>query len=256
NKTFFFGDYEGFRSRTGVTETSNVPLLPWRSGNFQSYLTGQNFTDPCTGAVYDTGQLFDPTTTRQVTCTNGTTGYARSPIAYNGQANVVNPAQIVAAAANVAPLFPAPNAGGTLFTWSPSLAYDFNQFDVKIDHYWGSHDTISGRYAYRDTPPYGIPNLPGQIGQGIASNSRQQGFTIADTHLFSPTTVNEFRYGYTRNAFLSALLNSSYNPAPLGFGGLVYQPGLLGGIPNLNFSDVSSVGAAGYQPSKAVARDQ
>jgi hypothetical protein len=256
NKTFFFGDYEGFRSRTGVTETSNVPLLPWRSGNFQSYLTGQNFTDPCTGGVYDTGQLFDPTTTRQVTCTNGTTGYARSPIAYNGQANVVNPAQIVAAATNVAPLFPAPNAGGTLFTWSPSLAYDFNQFDVKIDHYWGSHDTISGRYAYRDTPSYGIPTLPGQIGQGIASNSRQQGFTIADTHLFSPTTVNEFRYGYTRNAFLSALLNSSYNPATLGFGGLVYQPGLLGGIPNLNFSDVSSVGAAGYQPSKAVARDQ
>jgi len=146
--------------------------------------------------------------------------------------------------------------GSSQFVWSPSLATDFNQFDVKVDHYWGSHDTISARYAFRDTPPSGIPSLPGQVGSGVTNQSRQQGGAISDTHLFSPTTVNEFRYGYTRNAFASHLLNSSTNPADLGFGGLLYQPGLLGGLPSLGFSDVSSIGAGGYQPSLAVARDQ
>lgn len=256
NKTFFFADYEGYRARTGTTQLQNMPPEAWRTGNFQSYLTGTTFTDPCTGATYDTGQLFDPTTTQQVTCMDGTTGYARNPIAYNEQANVINPAQIVPTAAQTAALFPSPNLGSSQYVWSPSLALDFNQFDVKVDHYWGSHDTISARYALRNTPPYGIPSLPGQVGSGVANQSRQQGGAISDTHLFSPTAVNEFRYGYTRNAFASHLLNSSENPSSLGYGVLVYQAGLLGGLPSLSFSDVSSIGAGGYLPSIAVARDQ
>jgi hypothetical protein len=256
NRTFFFADYEGYRARSGTTELENIPPEAWRNGNFQSYLTGTTFADPCTGAVYDTGQLFDPTTTKQVTCTNGTIGYARSPISYNGQANVISPAEIVPTSKQVAAFFPSPNLGSSQFVWSPSLATDFNQFDVKVDHYWGSHDTISARYAFRDTPPSGIPSLPGQVGSGVTNQSRQQGGAISDTHLFSPTAVNEFRYGYTRNAFASHLLNSSTNPADLGFGGLLFQPGLLGGLPSLGFSDVSSVGAGGYEPSLAVARDQ
>jgi hypothetical protein len=256
DKTFFFADYEGFRARTGTTQVQNVPLPAWTTGDFQSYLTGQNFADPCTGAVYDTGQLFDPTTTRQVACLDGSTGYARDPISYQGQMNVIDPAKIVAPAAKVASLFPAANSGSSQFVWSPSLAQDFNQFDVKIDHYWGSHDTISARYAFRDAPPSGIPSLPGELGQGVANQSRQQGATIADTHIFSPTAVNEFRYGYTRNAFASKLFNSTINPSDEGFGGLVFQSGILGGVPELDFSDVSSVGAAGWQPSLATARDQ
>ena len=255
NKTFFFGDYEGYRARTGTTELQNVPSVPWRQGNFQSYLTGQTFADPCTGASYDTGQLFDPTTTQQVTCMGGGTGYARSPIAYNGSANVINPTALVGAAKNVANLFPLPNVGASQFVWSPSLASDFNQFDVKVDHYYGSHDTISARIPFAISPPSGIPSLPA-VGSGVANQSRQMGGAISDTHLFSPTTVNEFRYGYTRNAFSSHLLNSSSNPSDLGLGGLLYQPGLLGGLPSMSFSDVSAIGGTGYQPSLAVARDQ
>jgi hypothetical protein len=256
NKTFFFGDYEGFRARTGTTQVQNIPMAAWRSGNFQSYLTGQNFTDPCTGAVYDTGQLFDPTTTTQVTCLDGSTGYARAPISYQGQLNVIDPSKIAPAATTVAGLFPSANLGSSQFDWSPSLAQDFNQFDVKVDHYWGTHDTISMRYAFRDNPPYGIPNLPGKLGMGAANESRQQGATISDSHIISPTTINEIRYGYTRNAFAGHLFNSSINPADEGFGGLMFQPGILGGIPTLNFSDVSSVGAPSWEPSLATARDQ
>jgi len=256
NKTFFFGDYEGFRARTGTTMVQNVPSTAWTQGNFQSYLTGQNFTDPCTGVSYDTGQLFDPNTAQQVTCLDGSTGYARTPISYQGQANVIDPTKIVPPASKTAALFPPPNSGSFQYVWSPSLAQDFNQFDVRVDHYWGQHDTISIRYAFRDNPPSGVPNLPGEIGSGTYNQSRQQGATISDTHIFSPTTINEFRYGYTRNAFSSELFNNTMNPADLGFQGVPFQSGLLGGAPELNFSDVTSVGAAGWSPTLATARDQ
>ncbi len=252
NKTFFFSDYEGFRARTGTTQIANVPSTAWRNGDFQSLLTGQAFTDPCTGASYDTGQLFDPTTTRQVTCLDGGTGFVRNPV----PGNIINPDEIVEPALKTAQLFPVPNLGSSQFVWSPALANDFNQFDVKVDHYWGTHDTISMRYNFRDVPPSGIPNIPGALGQGVTNRSRQQGAGFSDTHIFSSRTLNEFRYGYTRNAFTSALLNSQLNPASLGYGGLPYQPGLLGGVPGLSFSDVTSVGAAGFEPTLTTARDQ
>ena len=256
NRTFFFGDYEGYRARTGTTQQQNVPPAAWRQGNFQSYLEGHTYTDVCTGVSYDGGQLFDPTSTQQVTCLDGSTGFARTPISYQGQANVVDPSKIVGPASKVAALFPAPNIGASLYNWSPSLAQDFNQFDAKVDHYWGQHDTISARYALRDNPASGIPNLPGRLGSGTFNVSRQQGGTISDTHIFSPTTVNEFRYGYTRNAFASRLFNDTLNPGDLGFENVPFQSGLLGGAPELNFSDVSTVGAAGWSPTLATARDQ
>ena len=51
NRLFFFGDYEGFRSVKGTTKNLYFPDDAYRSGNFQSLLTGQTFTDPCTGSV-------------------------------------------------------------------------------------------------------------------------------------------------------------------------------------------------------------
>ena len=114
NRLFFFGDYEGFRSRKGTTENVFLPDAAYRSGDFRSLLTWQTFTDPCTGGMYDTGQLFDPNTTHQLNCTGGGTGFARTPVSYNGQANAVNPAEVVVPARNTAALLPTPNAGLTV----------------------------------------------------------------------------------------------------------------------------------------------
>ncbi|MGA7411607.1 MAG: TonB-dependent receptor, partial [Bryobacteraceae bacterium] len=249
NKLFFFGDYEGFRSAKGTTENVFLPSAAYRQGNFQNLLTGQTFTDPCTGAVYDTGQLFDPTTTHQVSCQNGSTGFARNPIIYNGQANVLNPSQIVPAAANTIPLLPQPNSGPNNFIWSPSLARNYNRFDIKIDQQWGDKDHLSYRFAMTDTPSYGVPEFPGEAGSGSYTTTLQLGAAFGETHIFTPTTVNEFRVGWTRNSATVSLANTSLNPATLGYGGINYQPGILGGLPSLSFSDVSGFGASAWTPS-------
>ena len=68
DKLFFFADIEDFRSHKGQTTDITLPERGLAERQFSRLLTGNNFTDPCTGAVYDTGQLFDPTTTRQVSC--------------------------------------------------------------------------------------------------------------------------------------------------------------------------------------------
>ena len=50
NRLFFFGDYEGFVSHKGTTENIFLPSDAYRQGDFRGLLTGQSFTDPCTGA--------------------------------------------------------------------------------------------------------------------------------------------------------------------------------------------------------------
>ena len=258
NRSFFFIDYEGFRSRVGTTQFNILPSMAWRQGDFRDQLTGQTFTDPCTGAVYDTGQIFDPNSTQAVTCLDGSTGFARTPVSYNGQANVMNPAQIVLPAANTAALLPAPNVGDPFkYIWSPSLRNDFNQFDVNIDHQWGEHDHLAFKYSFRDVPPAGIPDFPGAAGSGSKALNRQQRATAADTHVFSPTTINEFRLGYIRNAYTAAMVGDKYlDPASLGFQNVPFQPGVVGGPPGISITGIAAIGTSGWTPVITTARTE
>src|SRR5207302_3613893 len=70
NKTFIFGDYQGSRQRASIPFLSTVPLPAERSGDFRDRLTGTTFT-PCgdgSGPAFDTGAIFDPSTTSPYTC--------------------------------------------------------------------------------------------------------------------------------------------------------------------------------------------
>jgi carboxypeptidase family protein len=249
NRVFFFIDYEGFRSRKGTTQNVLVAPVAWRQGDFREFLTGQSFIDPCTGASYDTGQIFDPTSTRQATCRDGSTAFVRNPISFNGQANVVDPARIVAAARNTSASLPLPNSGDRNYIWSPSLRNDFNRFDVKIDHQWGQNDRFSWRYSFTDAPPKGIPQFPGPAASGDQLKTRQQGISFGETHTFSPRTINEFRYGYTRNAGDDELLQSQLDASTLGYGGIPYEPGVLAGLPGLSISGVDTFGSSAWVPA-------
>ncbi len=252
NRSFFFIDYEGFRSRKGRTKVDTLPSMAWRAGDFRDLLTGQTFTDPCTGARYDIGQIFDPTTTRAVSCLNGSTGFVRDPI----PSNLVDPSKIVAPAKNALALLPVPSGADPFeFRWSPVLRNDSNQFDVKIDHQWGIHDHLSWRYAFRDVPRIGEADFPGPAGRGDVFRSRQQGIAFGDTHIFSPHTVNEFRYGYTRNTARDDLAETQLDPRALGFEGVPYERGTLGGLPGIDFAEVGGMGNGGWTPSLTTARD-
>jgi hypothetical protein len=254
DKLFFFVDYEGFRSQTGTTQNVLLPSAAWRTGDFSSYLTGTPYTDPCTGAIYDTGQLFDPTTTRQVNCLDGSTGNIRTPISYQGKANIVDPAAISSVAAAAIALVPEPNSG-TQYIWSPVNNFNYNRGDVRIDYQWGGHDHFFGRYGITDVPSNGVPSFPGIASPGTLSVQRQQGIAAGDTHVFSANVINEVRYAWSHNDVNINLIATSLNATTLGFGGVPYQEGLLGGLPQIEFSDGGQIGDSGWSPSISDARD-
>ena len=257
DKVFFFADYEEFRSSRG--NTTNIPLPPaaWRAGDFSSYLNGVNYTDACTGATYDTGQLFDPTSAHTVTCADGTTATARNPVAYNGRANIVDPAAVSPTATQILALFPTPCATcGNNYVWSPVNIFNYRRAGGKIDYQWGQHDRLSGRYSINDQPRTGAPALPGALSPGTTSVSRQQGIVLGDTHVFSANAVNELRYIWSHNNVDSELGGTNFNASSVGLGGIPFQPGLLGGLPTLNFSDVgASYGASQWSPNISDVRD-
>ncbi|HSE31165.1 MAG TPA: carboxypeptidase-like regulatory domain-containing protein, partial [Pyrinomonadaceae bacterium] len=58
DRTFFFADYEGTRSREGITRVSNVPTLEERQGNFSQSLFGVP-TNPFTGMPFTDGRIPD-----------------------------------------------------------------------------------------------------------------------------------------------------------------------------------------------------
>jgi hypothetical protein len=249
NKLFFFGDFEGFKQRSVNVVNTSIPSLAHRQGNFSHQLTGQWFKDPCTGQNFDTGQLFDPTTTRAVACQDGSNGYARDPIAYGGQPNVINPAQIVKAASNTMSLLPTPNQGPHGYAWTPRTAYDSTKIDAKIDYQATSSDHATARFNYSKVPPYGSPNIPGAASASTLNHSETFAGGLSETHIFSSTVVNELRWGYQHTIGIVGLADPNLDPASIGYGGTIYSPDLLGGIPTLNISDAGlSLGAPGWSP--------
>lgn len=184
NKTFFFVDWQGTRLDTGVVRTSTVPTSAQKRGVF---------TQP----------IFDPRTTRQTP-----TGYVRDPF----PGNTIPPSMFDPAARAVLDRYPAPNvvnganeatANNYRRVGSDTTAQD--QFDVRLDRYFGAHK-VFGRYSYlRDDSDPATP-LPDGSGTFTATFigktlTRADSIVAEDSWNLTPTTVNQLRFGFTRRGF-------------------------------------------------------
>ena len=106
DKVFFFFAFEQFAKKQSTVQQSTVPTALERMGDFSELLkangtpTGQ--VNPCTGQPNLNGEIFDPSTSTTV---NGQP--CRLPFMYNGQLNVINPAQITALGKAIITAYPA-----------------------------------------------------------------------------------------------------------------------------------------------------
>ncbi len=82
------------------------------------------------------------------------------------------------------------------FSTSPKNRNDFNQFNIRLDHVLRSRDQIFGSYSFDDRPHAQPAVMPLQ---GLRFPFRSQILTVTETHAFSPTVVNEARFGYNRS---------------------------------------------------------
>ncbi len=244
DRTFLFGDYQGSRLRASQPFLSTVPSVAERGGDFSDRLTGQTFS-PCPAGsqsptdTFDTGTIFDPYSTYNYTCADGTTVVSlRNPISYLNpstnqvEPNVIPPGMMNQVGQNIANFYPQPtNLDPTVLTnnylANQKQLNDQDSFDVRLDHRFREQDQIFSSYSLSDVRsqrpgPLG-PQWGGSDCCPSISNSRAQHLGIGYTHTFSERLLNDLHGGYFRYAV---------NALPFNFGKDVSSTTL--GIPNTN----------------------
>jgi hypothetical protein len=126
-------------------------------------------------------------------------------------------------------LYPLPNApagtpAGTVVPFTTSIpgVYTDNQFTATWDReFRNSQDKLSADFVFQNFQsdvPFGAGGLQASLGGSISSGDlnfpyqlpvRDRVFSLTETHVFSPTLVNEFRLGFTR------INNSDINVPPV-----------------------------------------
>ncbi len=82
-------------------------------------------------------------------------------------------------------------------TGSSAGVFDNHQGSGRVDQQFGGSDNLGGRYLINDSVSDGTGQVTPQ-GLTTLSPSRQHSFTGWWTRIFSPSIVNEFRFGYQK----------------------------------------------------------
>jgi hypothetical protein len=268
-RTFLFGDYQGSRLRASnpflSTVPTNAPVSPLsneRAGDFSDRLTGTTFS-PCgpnaasTDPFFDTGAIFNPYTTRDSTCQDGTVISLRDQISYNGQPNVIPPTMINQVGQNIANFYPQPTDPTQLtnnYLANQNQVNDQDSFDIRVDHRFREQDQIFGSYSFGDVRS----QQPGPLGPlwggsdccPSISNSRAQHLGMGYTHTFSERVLNDLHGGYFRYAVNALPFNFGKDlGAQLGIPN-VNRPGFPNstGLTNIDVAGFTSLGDSQYLP--------
>ncbi len=287
NKTFFFGDFEGTRIRQGSPQLASVPTAQERASgytNFRELITDQSGTrTDLLGRTFPTGTIFDPATTRNVTAGQvdpvtglvaTSTGLVRDPFyscgSLAGVANFTGAAQVACLnqipasrldpnAIKLLNLYPAPTGPGIFTNYGADrvVKNDVNHFDVRVDQDFSAKNQMFGRVSFTHDSDF-IPGPfagPADGGAFNTGNYQDVDFNsaLSLTHVFSPTMINEFLWGYSRihTTQLQPFANTMGIPAQFGIQGIPQLP-TNGGLPRLDISGLSSIGAVAFLPGNRV----
>ena len=230
NKTFFFVDGEQKSQRHGITFTGLVPSMAMRPSATQPFadFTNDPFGKPVTGTVMVGANavtvpgVVNPnmvgTSTNPANFPNVyfhcDAGGKPLPAAANGsQAQGTPCAKIPASLVNsigasLLNFYPVPNASnagaGINFVSEPVRKLDETKLDVRLDHNLTASDTIFARFSYDDAVSFVPGGFTGGFAEANAFGSNQgiinhaRNVAIGETHVFSPTTVNQASFGYNR----------------------------------------------------------
>lgn len=251
DKLFFFFSYEGRRTRDSFNFLDSVPpigqirFLP----NGDADLSG--LRDPITGNQVP---IFDPAY------------YAANYTSRRFAGNII-PANRVSPAgrAILQQLFPSPTTSGIPGTFgyygnfpaSQIYRYNSDKIEPKIDFNISDKDRLSFSYKYipfnyltGDRFAGRIPVEGGSTDTADNGDSVNQVFSVTETHIFSSSLVNEFRFGYVRFKFDQDDLIADQNAATsLGIRN-INLPNFpqTGGLPNIQLGTGYTTGGSTYKP--------
>ncbi|MEW5975639.1 MAG: TonB-dependent receptor [Acidobacteriota bacterium] len=218
NRTFFFGAYEGTKNPGSYNATGNVPTLKMRSGDFSELLPDQVVTDPLTGLPFP-GNIIPSDRISPV---------ARKIQEYENFIPLPN-------------FGPADNIFGNYRDLRPDNS-GFRRQTVRVDHQLRQGDSLSTRVnlAQEPRPEVFTSDLPAFR---FKQWRRTANAYVSETHTFSPTMLNEFRMGFSRDA---SQYNGYHNGAEVvrafGLQGIdLSNKGQLSGVPSISFRNFSGL---------------
>ena len=172
NKTFFFADWQGTRQRVAIPRLSSVPAEAQRNGVFAN-------------------PIYDPATVNRSRFAGD-----RIPVT-----------RLDPLAAQVLARYPQPNRPGVANNYLRSGVEpdDQDQFDARVDRYFGGAHRLFGRYSQLrddDKPVTPLPDGSGSITSGVISQTATRGYQGIAEYEWSikPDVLNQFRAGYTRRS--------------------------------------------------------
>jgi carboxypeptidase family protein len=215
-KTFFYGSYEGLRERFSRTNTLSVGTPAMRNGDFSGLPT---IVDPLTGQPFANNRIPD---------------------------SRIDPR--AKALLGFVPLPNLPGAGpaGTLnnFVTTVGNISDINRYGARVDHKFSSKDSLWGSFNYSKGSPYFVAqNFPTTYGQWEDGGYQTESLNVTHTHVFTPRTLNELRYGGFYHGSVRRGMNTDFNPQKL-FPDL-YGPLPLGGLPRIDITSHVQLGDYG-----------
>jgi hypothetical protein len=189
NKTFFFFDYLGQRNNLPFPASSTVPTAGSRNGNFTGFANHDCDGDGSSAGVND--------------------GPVCNPFTGKAFANATIPDALISPISKkLFNLYPLPtknvfdpNQGNFNYFTQRANKERINNFEIKVDHKLSANNSLSGRFndqqlkTNRANLLAGLPTAGFGAGDELG-NTRQ--VSVTDTHTFSPTILNEFRFGLTQ----------------------------------------------------------
>lgn len=239
DRTFFFGNWEEFRYRRSQVRIGSFPTAQQQAGNFSDLRNTNGTLIP----------IYDPYSTQG----SGTTATRQI---FPG--NVIPSSLIDPVAKNINQFYPIPNRTPTdpntnsnNFQNLASEIQSMRQYSLKGDHRFSNSNSIFGRFSFfnhkTDNGAGGATIYPNEVVAKRDDDLKNWNVVISDTHVFTPTTLNEFRIGATRGAFPFVVRSFGGDwPAKLGLPSIVPSdtvPVINNGLPGFN------TGTAGYRGS-------
>jgi hypothetical protein len=213
DKTFFYTTYEGFRFPRSSVVQNTVPTQAMRNGNFSG--EGLTVIDPTTGNPFP--------------------------------GNAIPATRISSVAQQILSLYPLPNAGSldavhaANYIDNRDTSYNSNQYDIRIDQYLTSKQSIFGRWTWKNINQLSANDLL------LPSNSNPDNYrllVLAHNYSIRPNLINEARFGMTRNdsGYSNSFDGAAFSES-LGLQGLIGLPAFFNGLPAVDISTLTGLSA-------------
>ena len=198
NHTFFSGYWEGFRSEQTQSYLSATLTDAMRGGDYSAVLGTTPIGIDDLGRPEYANEIYDPYST--ATDPKDSSKIIRNPYPNNtipkGQLNS-------ASLAILNKYYPSPNlnvAPDVLpnYAFNGNTSTKADQVGIRIDHEFNQNNTVFFRFNRSNnnvTSPEGFPGYEGE------KSNYSRAFAGGYTHVFSPNTILNIRYGYTETSF-------------------------------------------------------